>query len=115
MPDTLDFEDPIGILLKEIEAMRLMPQTADRRAAIARLEARANDLRADIYARLTPWQVVQVGASLSPRAAARPWRLRACWVASVSWHIPQSTGASSSACGSSAPASRWHEAQSSEP
>ena len=50
--DTLDFEEPVGVLLKEIEAMRLMPQTADRRAAIARLEARANELRAEIYAHL---------------------------------------------------------------
>jgi acetyl-CoA carboxylase carboxyl transferase subunit alpha len=58
--DTLDFEEPVGVLLKEIEAIRLMPQTADRRAAIARLEARANELRAEIYAHLTPWQVVQV-------------------------------------------------------
>ena len=58
--DTLDFEEPVAVLLKEIEAMRLMPQTADRRAAIARLEARADELRAEIYAHLTPWQVVQV-------------------------------------------------------
>ena len=58
--DTLDFEEPVGVLLKEIEAIRLMPQTADRRAAIARLEARANELRGEIYAHLTPWQVVQV-------------------------------------------------------
>jgi acetyl-CoA carboxylase carboxyl transferase subunit alpha len=58
--DTLDFEEPVAVLLKEIEAMSLMPQTPDRRAAIARLEARANELRADIYSRLTPWQVVQV-------------------------------------------------------
>ena len=58
--DTLDFEEPIGVLLKEIEALRLMPQTSDRRAAIGRLEARANELRTEIYAHLTPWQVVQV-------------------------------------------------------
>jgi acetyl-CoA carboxylase carboxyl transferase subunit alpha len=58
--DTLDFEEPVSVLLKEIEAMRLMPQTADRLAAIARLEARADELRAEIYTRLTPWQVVQV-------------------------------------------------------
>ena len=58
--DTLDFEEPVAVLLKEIEAIRLMPQTADRRAAIARLEARATELRAEIYAHLTPWQVVQV-------------------------------------------------------
>ena len=58
--DTLEFEEPVNVLLKEIEALRLMPQTADRRAAISRLEARADELRADIYSRLTPWQVVQV-------------------------------------------------------
>ena len=58
--DTLDFEEPVNVLLKEIEALRLLPQTVDRRAAIARLEARADEIRADIYSRLTPWQVVQV-------------------------------------------------------
>jgi acetyl-CoA carboxylase carboxyl transferase subunit alpha len=58
--DTLDFEEPINVLLKEIEALRLMPQTPDRLASIARLEARANELRAEIYARLKPWQCVQV-------------------------------------------------------
>ncbi|MFI5177024.1 MAG: acetyl-CoA carboxylase carboxyltransferase subunit alpha [Vicinamibacterales bacterium] len=60
MPDPLDFEEPVAVLLKEIEALSLMPQTPERRAAIARLEARADELRADIYSRLTPWQVVQV-------------------------------------------------------
>jgi acetyl-CoA carboxylase carboxyl transferase subunit alpha len=60
MPDLLDFEEPIGVLLKEIEALRLMPQTTERQASIAQLEARADELRADIYARLTPWQCVQV-------------------------------------------------------
>jgi acetyl-CoA carboxylase carboxyl transferase subunit alpha len=58
--DTLDFEEPVNVLLKEIEALRLMPQTLDRRASIARLEARADELRTEIYAHLTPWQVVQV-------------------------------------------------------
>ena len=60
MAETLDFEEPVAVLLKEIEAMRMMPQTSDRRAAIARLEARANELRAEIYAGLSPWQCVQV-------------------------------------------------------
>lgn len=58
--DTLDFEEPVSVLLKEIEAMRLMPQTPERRASIARLESRATELRAEIYQHLTPWQVVQV-------------------------------------------------------
>jgi len=58
--DTLDFEEPVAVLLKEIEALSLMPQTPERRAAIAQLEARADELRTEIYARLTPWQIVQV-------------------------------------------------------
>jgi acetyl-CoA carboxylase carboxyl transferase subunit alpha len=58
--DLLDFEEPVGVLLKEIEAMRLMPQTPERAASIARLEARAAELRAEIYANLGPWQRVQV-------------------------------------------------------
>jgi acetyl-CoA carboxylase carboxyl transferase subunit alpha len=68
--DLLDFEEPVGVLLKEIEALRLMPQTAERLAAIARLEARANELRAEIYTTLTPWQRVQVA-----RHANRPCML----------------------------------------
>lgn len=58
--DTFEFEEPIAVLLKEVEAMRLMPQTPDRRAAIARLEVRAEELRAEIYANLGRWQRVQV-------------------------------------------------------
>src|SRR5437868_1498026 len=49
--DLLEFEEPVGILLKEIEALRLMPQTADRLASIARLEARITELRVEIYAK----------------------------------------------------------------
>ena len=37
-----------------------MPQTPERSASIARLEARANELRAEIFATLRPWQRVQV-------------------------------------------------------
>ena len=48
------------MLLKEIEALRLHAADAGARAAIARLEARADELRAEIYAHLTPWQRVQV-------------------------------------------------------
>lgn len=58
--DTLDFEEPVALLLKEIEALRLMPQTEERQASIARLEARIAELRAEIFSRLTPWQIVQV-------------------------------------------------------
>jgi acetyl-CoA carboxylase carboxyl transferase subunit alpha len=58
--DTLDFEEPVAILLKEIDALRLMPQTADRVASIARLGTRVTELRAEIYSKLDPWQIVQV-------------------------------------------------------
>jgi acetyl-CoA carboxylase carboxyl transferase subunit alpha len=60
MPDLLDFEEPIAVLQKEIEAMGLMPRTPERLAAIAQLEARATELRAEIYKSLRPWQRVQV-------------------------------------------------------
>jgi acetyl-CoA carboxylase carboxyl transferase subunit alpha len=65
--DLMDFEEPVGVLHKEIEAMSLMPQTPERRAAIAQLEARAMQLRGEIYATLTPWQRVLVA-----RHANRP-------------------------------------------
>jgi acetyl-CoA carboxylase carboxyl transferase subunit alpha len=60
MPELLDFEEPVAVLMKEIEAMSLMPQTPERRAAIAQLEARARELRAEIFRTLKPWQRVQV-------------------------------------------------------
>src|SRR6187401_3505446 len=59
-PETLDFEEPVALLLKEIEALRMMPQTPARLASIARLEARAEELRTEIFAGLGPWQCVQV-------------------------------------------------------
>jgi acetyl-CoA carboxylase carboxyl transferase subunit alpha len=58
--DTLDFDEPVSVLLKEIEALRLMPQTPERLESIKRLEARANELRSEIYAHLGSWQRVQV-------------------------------------------------------
>jgi len=60
MPELLDFEEPIGVLQKEIEAMSLMPQTPERLAAISQLESRAVELRREIFATLKPWQRVQV-------------------------------------------------------
>ncbi|HEX5071107.1 MAG TPA: acetyl-CoA carboxylase carboxyltransferase subunit alpha [Vicinamibacterales bacterium] len=59
-PETLDFEEPVALLLKEIEALRMMPQTPERLASIARLDARAQELRAEIFGRLDAWQIVQV-------------------------------------------------------
>ena len=40
MADLLEFEEPIGILLKEIEALSMLPATEDRNREIARLERR---------------------------------------------------------------------------
>jgi acetyl-CoA carboxylase carboxyl transferase subunit alpha len=60
MAELLEFEEPIGVLQKEIEALTLMPQTPERRADIARLEARVVELRTEIFSRLGPWQRVQV-------------------------------------------------------
>jgi acetyl-CoA carboxylase carboxyl transferase subunit alpha len=60
MADLLEFEEPIAVLMKEIEAISLMPETPDRRQAIAQLQARATALRGEIYKHLTPWQRVQV-------------------------------------------------------
>lgn len=59
-PETLDFEEPVALLLKEVDALRLMPQTPDRVASIARLEARVRELRTEIFAGLGPWQRVMV-------------------------------------------------------
>ena len=58
--DLLDFEGPVGVILKEIEALRMMPQTPERVADIARLEGRIKAMRTEIFASLTPWQRVQV-------------------------------------------------------
>ncbi|HYN08644.1 MAG TPA: acetyl-CoA carboxylase carboxyltransferase subunit alpha [Vicinamibacterales bacterium] len=58
--DLLDFEEPVAVLLKEIEALKLMPKTTDRLASIARLEARVRELRTEIFAGLGAWERLQV-------------------------------------------------------
>jgi acetyl-CoA carboxylase carboxyl transferase subunit alpha len=60
MPDLLEFEEPIGALLKEIEALAALDPTEERDRDIARLESRVNAIREDLYRNLTPWQRVQV-------------------------------------------------------
>ncbi len=59
-PDLLEFEEPIGVLLKEIEALSMLPETPDRQHAIERLQQRVTSIRADLYTRLTAWQRVLV-------------------------------------------------------
>jgi acetyl-CoA carboxylase carboxyl transferase subunit alpha len=59
-PETLDFEEPIAVLLKEVEALSLLPATDARQREMALLERRLETVRADLYAALTPWQRVLV-------------------------------------------------------
>jgi acetyl-CoA carboxylase carboxyl transferase subunit alpha len=70
MPDLLEFEEPIGELLKEIEALAALAPSEERDREIARLEGRVNVMRGDLYRNLTPWQRVQVA-----RHPARPTTL----------------------------------------
>src|SRR5499426_2652071 len=58
--DTLDFEEPIAVLLKEIEALSMLPRTPQRQSEIDGLNRRIQSIRADIYSHLTAWQRVQV-------------------------------------------------------
>jgi len=60
MPELLEFEEPIGVLLKEIEAISMLPETEQRRQDIGRLEERITLIRGELYNRLTPWQRVLV-------------------------------------------------------
>ena len=58
--DILEFEEPIAVLLKEIEALSMLPRTPQRQAEIDGLYSRIQSIRADIYAHLTAWQRVLV-------------------------------------------------------
>jgi acetyl-CoA carboxylase carboxyl transferase subunit alpha len=70
MPETLEFEEPIAVLLKEIDALNMLPQTDVRDGEIAGLRKRIDQIRGELYRRLTPWQRVQVA-----RHANRPYML----------------------------------------
>ena len=58
--ELLEFEEPVGVLLKEIEALSMLPQTPERLRSIATLQARADEIRGELYQNLTPWQRVLV-------------------------------------------------------
>src|SRR6187431_3554952 len=58
--DTLDFEEPIAILLKEIEALSLLPSTDARDREIEGLRRRVSSVRSELYKTLSPWQRVMV-------------------------------------------------------
>ncbi len=65
--ELLEFEEPVGVLLKEIEALSMLPQTPDRQRSIETLRRRADEIRTELYSSLTPWQRVLVA-----RHSARP-------------------------------------------
>ena len=67
MPDLLEFEEPIGVLQKEIEALSMLPRTPERERSIESLRRRADEIRHELFANLTPWQRVLVA-----RHPARP-------------------------------------------
>jgi len=67
MAELLEFEEPIGILLKEVEALTALPPTPQRSEEISGLLKRVESIRADLYSQLTPWQRVLVA-----RHANRP-------------------------------------------
>src|SRR5438552_11074806 len=58
--ETLEFEEPIAVLLKEIDALALLPHTEGRDREIESLRRRIESVRAELYRSLTPWQRVQV-------------------------------------------------------
>lgn len=60
MPELLEFEEPIGVLLKEVEALAMLPSTPERDREIESLRRRADSIRAEIFKHLTAWQRVLV-------------------------------------------------------
>jgi acetyl-CoA carboxylase carboxyl transferase subunit alpha len=68
--DVLDFEAPLAILRKEVEALTMMPQSGQRDHDIEQLQRRIESMRREIYANLTPWQRVQLA-----RHPGRPYML----------------------------------------
>jgi acetyl-CoA carboxylase carboxyl transferase subunit alpha len=63
--DTLEFEEPIAVLLKEIEALSMLSQTPERLRGIESLRRRIDSIRSEIYGQLTPWQRVLVARHVS--------------------------------------------------
>jgi acetyl-CoA carboxylase carboxyl transferase subunit alpha len=58
--ETLEFEEPLAVLLKQIEALEAMPRTDAGAREIEALRRRLTAARAELYATLTPWQRVLV-------------------------------------------------------
>src|SRR4029079_14979007 len=60
MPELLEFEEPVGVLFKEIEALSMLPKTPERERSIESLRRRADEIRTELFRTLTPWQRVLV-------------------------------------------------------
>ncbi len=58
--ETLEFEEPIAVVLKEIEALTQLPRTDARDREIESIHRRLESVRRDLYTSLTPWQRVLV-------------------------------------------------------
>jgi acetyl-CoA carboxylase carboxyl transferase subunit alpha len=58
--ETLEFEEPIALLLKEIDALTVLPRTDARERELEKLRRRVETTRGDLYRTLTPWQRVLV-------------------------------------------------------
>ncbi len=67
-PETLDFEEPIAVLLKEIEALTLLPRTDAREREIESLRRRIESVRARAV------RVADAVAAGAGRAASEPAR-----------------------------------------
>src|SRR5436309_7154390 len=60
MAETLEFEEPIAVFLKEIDALADLPRTDARDREIDVLRRRIESVRGELYRSLTPWQRVMV-------------------------------------------------------
>jgi acetyl-CoA carboxylase carboxyl transferase subunit alpha len=65
--ETLEFEEPIAVVLREIDTLNQLPRTDARDRQIETLQRKVQTVRAELYASLTPWQRVLVA-----RHPARP-------------------------------------------
>ena len=60
MTETLDFEESLAPMLKELDSLSALPRTDARERELERLQGRLQQARAQIYSNLTPWQRVLV-------------------------------------------------------
>ena len=59
-PETLDFEEPIGQLLKKLDTLAALPTSPALQQQMSELRREVAALRRQCYAALTPWQQVLV-------------------------------------------------------